>query len=139
MSEARGQWPESGKFEIRNPKSEIGVLPHGDVVNAVSRYELSGYMTNTLLRDTDQMSMAHALEVRVPFIDSAVVSFVLGLPGEWKLTVRDPNPFCSTLWETCCPRKSGTGQDGIHSSVRTLDAREHESRHRGCFIGCQAT
>lgn len=56
-----------------------------DVVNAISRLELNGYMTNTLLRDTDAMSMAHSLEVRVPFVDTKVVDYVLSLPGEWKL------------------------------------------------------
>jgi len=43
-------------------------------------------MANTLLRDTDAMSMAHSLEVRVPFVDTKVVDYVLSLPGEWKLT-----------------------------------------------------
>ena len=56
-----------------------------DVVNAISRLELEGYMANTLLRDTDAMSMAHSLEVRVPFVDAKVVSYVLPLRGEWKL------------------------------------------------------
>ena len=56
-----------------------------DVVNAISRLELQGYMANTLLRDTDVMSMAHSLEVRVPFVDVKLVEFVLSLPGEWKL------------------------------------------------------
>src|SRR5690349_9614160 len=41
-----------------------------DIVNAISRLELRGYMTNTLLRDTDAMSLAHSLEVRVPFVDT---------------------------------------------------------------------
>lgn len=56
-----------------------------DVVNAISRLEMRGYMTNTLLRDTDAMSMAHSLEVRVPFVDVKLVDFVMSLPGEWKL------------------------------------------------------
>jgi asparagine synthase (glutamine-hydrolysing) len=56
-----------------------------DTVNAVSVCELRGYMANTLLRDTDSMSMAHSLEVRVPFVDAELVRFVLSLPGEWKL------------------------------------------------------
>jgi asparagine synthase (glutamine-hydrolysing) len=56
-----------------------------DPINAVSLCELRGYMANTLLRDTDCMSMAHSLEVRVPFVDVEVVRFVLGLPGAWKL------------------------------------------------------
>jgi asparagine synthase (glutamine-hydrolysing) len=42
-------------------------------------------MANTLLRDTDAMSMAHSLEVRVPFVDPVVADFVLGLPGAWKV------------------------------------------------------
>ncbi len=57
-----------------------------DVVNQISELELRGYMTNTLLRDTDAMSMAHSLEVRVPFVDVNVVQFALSLPGEWKLS-----------------------------------------------------
>ena len=56
-----------------------------DVVNQISSLELRGYMTNTLLRDTDAMSMAHSLEVRVPLVDVKVVEFALSLPGKWKL------------------------------------------------------
>ena len=63
-----------------------------DIVNAISRLELNGYMTNTLLRDTDAMSMAHSLEVRVPFVDTTVVEYVLSLPGEWKLDHRQSRP-----------------------------------------------
>lgn len=37
--------------------------------------EMSSYMQNVLLRDTDQMSMAHALEVRVPFLDHELVEY----------------------------------------------------------------
>jgi asparagine synthase (glutamine-hydrolysing) len=57
-----------------------------DIVNQISELELRGYMTNTLLRDTDAMSMAHSLEVRVPFVDVNVVEFALSLPGKWKLS-----------------------------------------------------
>jgi asparagine synthase (glutamine-hydrolysing) len=65
----------------------------GDIVNAVAACEFHGYMTNTLLRDTDQMSMAHGLEVRVPFIDSEIVDFVMALPGAWKLERQRPKPL----------------------------------------------
>jgi asparagine synthase (glutamine-hydrolysing) len=41
-------------------------------------------MQHVLLRDTDQMSMAHALEVRVPFLDHELVELVLGLPDSLK-------------------------------------------------------
>ena len=41
-------------------------------------------MHNVLLRDSDQMSMAHALEVRVPFLDHELVDFILSLPDSFK-------------------------------------------------------
>jgi asparagine synthase (glutamine-hydrolysing) len=55
-----------------------------DEFTAVSCLESRSYMVNTLLRDTDAMSMAHSLEVRVPFLDHPLVEFVAGLPGSVK-------------------------------------------------------
>jgi asparagine synthase (glutamine-hydrolysing) len=34
---------------------------------------MTGYMRSTLLRDADAMSMAHSLELRVPFLDHELV------------------------------------------------------------------
>jgi asparagine synthase (glutamine-hydrolysing) len=50
----------------------------------VSIGEVSTYTQNVLLRDTDQMSMAHALEVRVPFFDHTLVEYALGVPDRLK-------------------------------------------------------
>jgi len=58
------------------------VCEHLDEFTAVSCLESRSYMLNTLLRDTDSMSMAHSLEVRVPYLDHPVVEFVTRLP-EW--------------------------------------------------------
>jgi asparagine synthase (glutamine-hydrolysing) len=49
-------------------------------VAGVSWLELRTYMTSTLLRDTDAMSMAQSLEVRVPLLDTQVVEFLGSLP-----------------------------------------------------------
>ncbi len=40
---------------------------------------------NLNLQRTDRMTMAHALEGRVPYLDWAHVAFALGLPIEWKI------------------------------------------------------
>ena len=56
-----------------------------DAFAAVSCMEAESYMVNTLLRDTDSMSMAHSLEVRVPFLDHPLVEFVTQLPSALKL------------------------------------------------------
>ncbi len=55
-----------------------------DAFSAVSLLELRSYMSNTLLRDTDGMSMANSLEVRVPFLDHRLVEFALSLPAAEK-------------------------------------------------------
>lgn len=49
-------------------------------MNWVSRAELRTYTHHQLLRDTDVMSMAHSLEVRVPLLDVRLVEAVLRLP-----------------------------------------------------------
>ena len=71
-----------------NAVSEIvKKIPVSDISNqlsAVSVAEISTYMQNVLLRDTDQMSMASALEVRVPFLDYKLVEYVLGVPDKFK-------------------------------------------------------
>lgn len=61
-----------------------------DPVNQASALDLGGYLSNTLLRDTDAMSMSHGLEVRVPLIDHLVVEKVLALPGVLKLRRETP-------------------------------------------------
>jgi asparagine synthase (glutamine-hydrolysing) len=70
---------------------ERGTLP-ADPVNAVSCLELERYMRNQLLRDTDVMSMAHGLEVRVPFLDHRLVEAVAPLPGARKRRGRGAGP-----------------------------------------------
>jgi asparagine synthase (glutamine-hydrolysing) len=42
-------------------------------------------MRNTLLRDSDFMSMTHGLELRVPFLDQALVEACFRIPGREKL------------------------------------------------------
>ena len=53
-------------------------------LSKVSVLEISTYMQNVLLRDADQMSMAHALEIRVPFLDHRLIEFVLGVSDKHK-------------------------------------------------------
>jgi len=54
------------------------------LLSRISLCEISTYMQNVLLRDTDQMSMANALEVRVPFLDHNLVELVLQIPDAFK-------------------------------------------------------
>src|SRR6201987_4583348 len=55
---------------------------HMDPAAAISWLELRTYMASTLLRDTDSVSMARSLEVRVPLLDTPLVEFVASLPDQ---------------------------------------------------------
>jgi asparagine synthase (glutamine-hydrolysing) len=54
--------------------------------------ELTGYMRDTLLRDSDVFSMAHGLELRVPFLDREVVSAAFQVADRLKLSRRMAKP-----------------------------------------------
>ncbi len=54
-------------------------------LSQISIGELLGYTQNVLLKDTDQFSMASALEVREPFFDYRLVEYVLQVPDSLKM------------------------------------------------------
>ncbi|MBG15169.1 MAG: asparagine synthase (glutamine-hydrolyzing) [Crocinitomicaceae bacterium] len=76
----------SGPFKIG-----VNDLSYGETgydlpfLSKVSYLEMKTYMQNTLLRDADQMSMAHSLELRVPMLDQKLVEFVYGVSDSYKL------------------------------------------------------
>lgn len=51
-----------------------------DPLGSTAWLEMRSYMVSTLLRDTDAVSMARSLEVRVPLLDTALVEYVCSLP-----------------------------------------------------------
>lgn len=76
-----------GPFAL--PAEIVSELEHTvatlDALNAYSLLELSLYMANMLLRDADQMSMVHPVEVRVPLLDHVLVEELACLPGRLKV------------------------------------------------------
>jgi asparagine synthase (glutamine-hydrolysing) len=57
---------------------------NNSIMSSISLAEYHTYLQNVLLRDADQMSMAHALEVREPFLDHKLIEYVLGIPDCFK-------------------------------------------------------
>jgi asparagine synthase (glutamine-hydrolysing) len=74
-----------------------------DSFAAVSCLEAESYLVNTLLRDTDSMSMAHSLEVRVPFLDHPLVEFVTHLPQEVKFAKGTPKALLVAALDDLLP------------------------------------
>jgi asparagine synthase (glutamine-hydrolysing) len=63
--------------EVHDYFDDVG----GDPFLAVSRVETYLYMGNTLLRDSDTTSMAHGVELRVPFVGRPVLEEIGRIPG----------------------------------------------------------
>jgi asparagine synthase (glutamine-hydrolysing) len=68
-----------------------------DRFTRVTWLELRSYLVSTLLRDTDAMSMRGSLEVRVPFLDSTLVNYILSLPASAKSSSRPKSLLVSAL------------------------------------------
>ena len=58
---------------------------NGDTLNRMLYADFTVSLPADMLRKVDAMSMAHALEVRVPLLDHRVCELAFSLPGEWKL------------------------------------------------------
>jgi asparagine synthase (glutamine-hydrolysing) len=83
--------PEWGSVCAESPDPYVQLLkaafdgrPTRNVLSCVSYAEARTYMHDVLLRDTDQVSMSHALEVRVPLLDHVLMEYVMGLPDDYK-------------------------------------------------------
>lgn len=53
----------------------------GHASEIVAFHETKRYLRNQLLRDSDVFSMAHGLELRVPFVDAVLLSELNGVPS----------------------------------------------------------
>ncbi len=68
---------------FRQRQASLALLPPQ---SQLTISELTTYTQPLLLRDADQMSMAHALELRVPLLDYTLIEFMLRVPDRYKNT-----------------------------------------------------
>jgi asparagine synthase (glutamine-hydrolysing) len=59
--------------------------PKTDVVGRAAYVDIQSFLPHNVLAYSDRMSMAHALEVRVPFCDRLVAEFVASIPAEQRM------------------------------------------------------
>jgi len=71
-----------------NPEHSLGPYldkyPKNEWVNAVLLYEIKTELTGVQLNRVDRNSMAHAVEMRVPFLDHELVEFAMTIPSKYK-------------------------------------------------------
>lgn len=59
--------------------------PTDHPLSMIQYLDMKTYLVGDILTKVDRASMAHSLEVRVPFLDHPLAEWVSGLPPEWKL------------------------------------------------------
>jgi asparagine synthase (glutamine-hydrolysing) len=79
-----------------------------DPFTQISWLELRSYLPNTLLRDTDAMSMHHSLEVRVPFLDGPLVENLLSVPEAIKNNPARPKSLLLEAVRDLLPKEIAT-------------------------------
>jgi asparagine synthase (glutamine-hydrolysing) len=93
---SQGVFDETHDGEVCPPWLDTGrgprIEPFG-AVGALSQMELDGYLRNTLLRDSDAMSMAHGLEVRAPFLDHHLIALAASVHGRDKIEGEQNKPL----------------------------------------------
>ena len=77
-------------FKLQTPDSELRTL---DPIDWLSYMEMSFYLKNQLLKDTDFMSMYHSVETRVPYLDHQLVNYIASINPHLKINKGIPKPL----------------------------------------------
>jgi asparagine synthase (glutamine-hydrolysing) len=89
--EEMAAYPPAPEAALLEPYAELAerwqVFATSDPVNGRLAADRESFLPGDLLPKVDRMSMAHSLEVRVPYLDNEVVDLVLPLPGKLKQSV----------------------------------------------------
>lgn len=73
-------------YSVQNVFAEHAAnSPTDHPLSLIQYLDMKTYLVGDILTKVDRASMAHALEVRVPFLDHPFAEWVSGLPPEWKL------------------------------------------------------
>lgn len=75
----------NGRSVEREHEVLAGSVCGGDLVDRLTRLYCKTYLAEDILTKADRASMAVSLELRAPFLDPGLVSFITSLPSHYKL------------------------------------------------------
>ena len=84
--EIRAAVPERFSRHVPHRLEQLfAAAPEEDFRDRITYVDLKSFLPDNLLQYTDRMSMAHSLEVRVPFCDHRLVEFLAAIPFGMKV------------------------------------------------------
>ncbi len=81
-----------------------------DPVNQMLSADTLGYLPGDLLQLTDRMSMAHSLEVRVPYLDHELLEFAASIPSDVKIRGLNKKYVLKKVAASLLPRETIHGR-----------------------------
>jgi len=90
-------------WEILDEQPQLDSLASLSNGNQAGWIESNLYMQNQLLRDADVMSMAHGIEIRVPFLDRELVKLVKQIRSDIKYSGNYPKQLLIDSFKTELP------------------------------------
>jgi asparagine synthase (glutamine-hydrolysing) len=99
---------EAGAEVLRQNHEDIGAyLPseRSDDLGRILAVDTYYGLPNQMLQKVDLASMHNSLEVRVPFLDTEIVEYALGLPTDYKITSRDRKRVLKKAFEDLLPQE----------------------------------
>lgn len=85
-SKLLGEWGQGILPARRHIDAAYAAVAHADPINQILAVYAGGWLAEDLLMKADKMTMAHGLELRVPFLDYRLVEYLFSLPGEAKVS-----------------------------------------------------
>ncbi|HEY6466192.1 MAG TPA: asparagine synthase (glutamine-hydrolyzing) [Candidatus Acidoferrales bacterium] len=104
-------------------------LPGSDGMAPYLQFDQRYYLPDDILMKVDRMSMAHAVEVRPPFLDHRIIEFAAGLPTSFKIQGSHQKVILKRLMRSKLPKsiltRAKTGfdipvHDWFRGSLRPL-------------------
>ena len=119
----RDRWVGRRRRASRRPRTALFDGDASTLEGHVARLETRIYLGSQLLRDLDVMSMAHGLEVRVPFVDHVLLDAVWPDLGAHPSLMRNKRLLHETLERPLPPAAVESAEAGVHAAVRAMDGR----------------
>ena len=111
-----------------------------DFVNQSLEFEFRTFLHGLLIVD-DKLSMAHSLEVRVPFLDNDLVNFALKIPVHMKLNnfFSSPPSIKNTSDPTGMNNRTNEGKEILRTVLSSYMPNEYTKQNKQGFSGPDAT
>ena len=132
-------------------RTHAAQVSDADALNRMLFLDLKLYLPGDLLTLADRMSMAHSLEVRVPFLDHELVEFAATIPPEHKLAGMERKRVLKRAVADLVPpsiidRKKMGFLGATHclvpktaTAVARRPALAGSNRTHGCLLGARRT